>query len=107
MILRQYIPQKLKSIADIIWEQRSDTPSRGKILPSGKVELLNRIEDKLNSDEPFIRKARWLEELICSKVNETSDLYLAHFIRSFKEFAGMTPGMYRNQKTHIPGQLPI
>lgn len=30
----------------------------------------------------------------------------AHFIRSFKEFSGMTPAEYRKLKTEIPGQLP-
>lgn len=29
----------------------------------------------------------------------------AHFIRSFKSFSGITPGEYRKQMTHIPGQL--
>jgi AraC-like DNA-binding protein len=29
----------------------------------------------------------------------------AHFIRSFKDFADMTPGAYRKQMTNRPGQL--
>jgi AraC-like DNA-binding protein len=252
----------------MIWEQRSETPSRWKILPSGKIELifrigpsaqmlsakkigehnspltnfcflsglhtgrleieyerfhhigiqckpiavkalfdiplsnirdywlegtailniLDHIEDKLCSDEPFITKARWLEQFIYAKIIETPDLYMAinlnraickitapgpqcrnqsiegllgysrtqsfrifnewfglsvhsyqrliqfvqsfhylhrsssnltaagllhgyfdqaHFIRSFKEFAGMTPGVYRKLKTNLPGQLPF
>jgi AraC-like DNA-binding protein len=31
----------------------------------------------------------------------------AHFIRSFKEFAGITPGKYKKIRTPIPGQLII
>jgi AraC-like DNA-binding protein len=29
----------------------------------------------------------------------------SHFIRSFHEFADMTPGEYRRQMSSIPGQL--
>ncbi len=30
-----------------------------------------------------------------------------HFIKSFKEFAGMTPKQYQDQMTDMPGQLPV
>jgi AraC-like DNA-binding protein len=30
----------------------------------------------------------------------------AHFIKVFEEFAKMTPGNYRYNKTHLPGILP-
>jgi AraC-like DNA-binding protein len=270
MIIRHYIPHKILCIADVIWEQRSDTPSRWKILPSGKVELifrigspdhlrmlwakkigesdsplshfcflsglhtrplelaydrfhvmgiqlkpiavkalfglplfgirdyyvegeamlkdLRQIEDTLNSSEPFLDKAQWLENFIFSRIKESADLHIAislhqvvaaiampdhnsrnrtvqdllgysrthtfrifnewfglsahsyqrlvqfvhavqylhhspanltaaglasgyfdqaHFIRSFKEFSGMTPGAYGRLKSYIPGQLPF
>jgi AraC-like DNA-binding protein len=268
MILKSYIPVKLRGIVDMIWEQRSDTPTGWKILPSGKVELLFRlgpvvrmheakkigehnsplphfcflsglhtrplsmsferfhmmgvqmnpiavralfgipgceirdyyiegdalmknldqIENELNARPRFIEKAKWLENFLLSKICETAELHTAinlskvtdeiscnnffrkitaveqylgysrtqtwriftewfglssspyqrllqfvhavnhlhsspekltmiglnqgyfdqaHFIRSFNEFAEMTPGQYRKLMTHIRGQLPF
>lgn len=35
-----YIPRKLNGLANVIWEQKNDTPSGWQILPSGFVELI-------------------------------------------------------------------
>lgn len=40
MTIRRYIPAKLSGLVDLIWEQRSNTPTQWRILPSGKVELI-------------------------------------------------------------------
>lgn len=31
----------------------------------------------------------------------------SHFIRNFRKYTNMTPGKYRDQKTNVPGQLPL
>lgn len=258
-----YIPRKLPGIVDMIWEHKSDTPDKRRLLPLGTVELLFRIgppstlkkskkitsannplgqfcflsglqtrpidlafervhmigikmqpiavfalfgipaseakdfyidgdavvkrletiEDKLNSDITFHEKAVWLENELLSNITETPELHTAirlnkftkkitvptietdirpftgysrtqiyrlfntwfglstnyynrllqfakalksmhqsknklteigfengyfdqsHFIRSFKEFADITPGYYHKNMTNIPGQL--
>jgi AraC-like DNA-binding protein len=153
---------------------------------SALLYTLNQIEDKIKGKGSFIMKARWLEKLICSRINESAELHVAidlsracekfirvdsvhadrsieemigysrthtfrifndwfgvaahryqkliqfvqtihdihrgvdkltriglnngyfdqpHFIRSFRTFAGITPGEYRKRMTPLPGQF--
>ena len=46
-------------------------------------------------------------EMNLTQIGLTCGFYdQAHFIRTFEEFARMTPGQYKKQKTHLPGVLP-
>lgn len=60
--------------------------------------------------ERFVRSLGLLHEdsLTLSAVAHRVGYYdQAHFIRSFREFAGMTPGEYRSRRGFSPGQLAI
>ena len=178
----QMKPVAIKALWGIPSCEVRDYYNEGKLI----IKDLQCIEDKLKSNISFLEKARWLEDYIYNRVNETANLHQAiklhdtcenfiqnktysgcstihdmlgysrtqtfrifnewfglsshsyqkliqfvqsvhhlhtstgnltenagnngfydqaHFIRSFKSFSGMTPGEYRKQMTHIPGQL--
>ncbi len=52
-----------------------------------------------------LNRVHYNDETLTSIAHACGYYDQAHFNREFKEFTGLTPGSYREQKSHLPGHL--
>jgi AraC-like DNA-binding protein len=95
----QMRPIAVKALFGLPGLELKDWALDGALLFSG----LNQIEDKLMAPGSFQQKARWLEDFLCQRINETADLHAAFKIKKAVEAFAANPANQNRSLLDLTG----